>query len=69
MYTNDSMFVTVLDITPPVANAGKDITAYQYITIYFQGDGSSDNIGITNFTWSFIYDYSNFPSRVIFVLS
>ena len=58
-YTNDSMFVTVLDITPPVANAGKDITAYQYITIYFQGDGSSDNIGITNFTWSFIYDNTN----------
>jgi len=59
LFAIDSLFVTVLDITPPVANAGNDMTIYQYQTIYLQGDESYDNIGITNFSWSFSYDFSN----------
>lgn len=49
----DSMTVTVLDITPPVADAGPDIMVDEGDTVIFNGSGSTDNVGIANWTWMF----------------
>jgi PKD repeat protein len=44
--------VTVLDITPPVADAGSDQEADQHQPVIFDGTASYDNIGVVNWTWS-----------------
>ncbi len=49
----DTMTVTVNDTTKPVADAGPDQTVFQGDTVYFDGSGSSDNIGVVNYTWTF----------------
>jgi hypothetical protein len=49
----DSTTVTVRDTTVPVAEAGPDRTVAQGSLIVFDATGSSDNIGIENYTWSF----------------
>lgn len=54
----DTMNVTVLDITSPTADAGLNQTVDQHITVIFDGTGSSDNVGIDNYTWTFTYDGS-----------
>jgi len=55
----DARNVTVRDITSPVANAGSNITVEQYDTLTFDGTKSSDNVGITNYTWTFNYNDSD----------
>ena len=55
-YANDTMIVIVRDITSPSANAGNDIIIQQHETIIFNASHSDDNIGIINYTWSFIYE-------------
>ena len=52
----DIMNVTLADITPPSADAGPDMTVDQGDTVAFDGAGSSDNVGIVNYTWNFTYD-------------
>ena len=42
------------DTTPPVADAGPDQTVKEDTLVTFDGSGSSDNIGITNYTWTFM---------------
>ncbi len=44
-----------IDLEPPVAVAGGNHEIATGTTINFDGSGSSDNIGISNFTWSFVY--------------
>jgi peptide/nickel transport system permease protein len=41
------------DTTPPVADAGADFWAWVGIETEMDGTGSSDNIGIVNYTWTF----------------
>ncbi|UCE73493.1 MAG: PQQ-binding-like beta-propeller repeat protein [Methanomassiliicoccales archaeon] len=53
---NDTMTVTVLDIVPPTADAGPDQIVDQYSIVTFDGSGSTDNVGINNYTWTFTYD-------------
>ncbi len=48
----DSIVVTVMDITKPLAYAGVNLTVVQGGTVTFDGSGSSDNVGVTNYTWS-----------------
>ena len=48
------MDVTVNDITNPVANAGMNQTVNQGAFVAFNGGDSGDNLGITNYTWTFI---------------
>ncbi len=49
------MTVTVApDTVPPVADAGVDQTVDEDTTVTFDGSGSTDNVGITNYTWTFI---------------
>lgn len=43
--------IRVNDIIPPVADAGVNFTVAQYEEISLDGSGSSDNIGIFNYTW------------------
>ncbi len=50
---SDAMTLTVLDTTVPVAAAGPDILADEDTSVTFNGSGSTDNVGITNYTWSF----------------
>lgn len=45
----DELFT--VDTTPPVADAGEELTVVPGTTVAFDGSGSSDNIGIVNFTW------------------
>lgn len=44
---------TVLDKSPPVANAGPNQTVDEDILMTFNGSGSYDNFGITSYTWTF----------------
>lgn len=42
-----------LDLEDPVANAGPDQEVDEGDTVTFDGSGSTDNVGITNYTWNF----------------
>jgi PKD repeat protein len=52
---SDTVNVTVVDITAPVAEAGASRTIRQGETIAFDGTGSTDNVGIVDWTWAFEY--------------
>lgn len=43
--------VLVRDSTPPVANAGPDRTVVEGTTVPLDGSGSTDNFGISAYTW------------------
>jgi len=43
----------LVDLTAPIANAGPDMTVPENTRVIFDGSGSTDNIGIVNFAWSF----------------
>ena len=49
----DTMTVTVTDVTAPVADAGPDQSVDEGATVMLDGSGSSDNVGIADFTWTF----------------
>ena len=51
-WANDYVTVFVIDITKPIPNAGINLTILQNETITFNGTGSSDNVGIVNWTWT-----------------
>ena len=42
------------DTTDPVADAGPDQVVDEDTLVTFDGSGSSDNVGVVNFTWTFI---------------
>jgi len=50
----DTVVITVLDITPPVADAGPDQTVYEDLLMAFDGSGSTDNVGIVSYNWTFM---------------
>jgi len=52
----DALTVTVRDITPPSADAGEDLVVDQGTIVEFNGAGSLDNVGITGWSWAFVYD-------------
>ncbi len=45
--------ITILDITPPMANID-DMEISEDVTFQFDASDSSDNVGIVNWTWSFM---------------
>ena len=53
-WQTDSMNVTVLDITSPIADAGPDQTVDEDSIVTFNGSGSTDNGAIINYTWTII---------------
>jgi PKD repeat protein len=53
-WNTDTMWVNVsADTTSPIANAGPDQTVNEDTPVTFDGSGSSDNVGITAYTWTF----------------
>jgi len=55
-WATDEMILTVRDASWPIARAGEDVTIDQQETLYFNGSSSYDNVGIINYTWTFVYD-------------
>jgi len=55
----DHVLITVWDITPPSAIGGEDRTVDQGTLVELDGSRSSDNVGITHWQWSFVYDGSD----------
>ncbi|MEJ2272324.1 MAG: PKD domain-containing protein, partial [Candidatus Bathyarchaeota archaeon] len=49
----DTVLVTVVDITFPLAKAGVDQIVDEDTSVTFDGSASSDNVGITSYIWSF----------------
>jgi len=45
--------ISIIDNDPPSADAGPNQTVNVSSVMYFNGSGSSDNIGVANFTWTF----------------
>ena len=52
LITNDLTYVPH-DTTPPVADAGQDQTVHRGAVVYFDGSGSTDNVGIESYSWDF----------------
>jgi len=52
----DFVKVTVLDTELPVAMAGADITVEPGTEVSLDGSGSTDNVGIVEWSWHFTYD-------------
>ena len=50
---NFTIELVMVDNDAPMANAGKDISAYAGHRVTFNGSGSKDNVGIANYTWTF----------------
>ncbi|MFB0526373.1 MAG: PKD domain-containing protein, partial [bacterium] len=50
---SDTLTVTVLNATPPVAEAGPDQTVNEDISVTFDGSGSTDDVGIVSYAWNF----------------
>ena len=55
----DMIKVYVKDSDPPVADAGPDIVVSNERSFLLDGTGSTDNVGITNYTWTFSYNDEN----------
>ena len=56
---SDWLTVTVMsDLEPPVANAGDDQMIDPGSLCSFNGTRSTDNVGVVNYTWSFVYNGS-----------
>ncbi len=49
----------VVTATAPTANAGPDQSVYVGDQVTFDGSGSTDNIQVENYTWTFAYDGHN----------
>jgi len=56
----DMINVTVLDVEDPIPYPGEDVTIDQFETVEFNGNGSMDNRGIANYTWSIQYNQTRF---------
>ncbi len=54
----DGMIVTVNDATPPTADAGSDQTMMGGELVTLDGTGSFDEVGVVNWTWTFMYEGS-----------
>ena len=53
--TQDNKKVTVLDSIAPVAVAGEDVIIGQENRVRFDGTGSSDNLEVHSYEWTFVY--------------
>ncbi len=59
-WDTDDLTVLVRDITPPTVNVVSNITIDQGATAIFDASGSTDNVGIINFSWTFFYNDTSY---------
>ena len=52
-YETFSASYQISDTYPPIANAGPNQTVNEDMLVIFDGSGSSDNVGVTAYTWTF----------------
>ena len=52
----DTLWVTVLDTEDPIADAGEDQQSDPNIWVTFDGSGSTDNVAVLTYTWTFTYN-------------
>jgi len=52
-WATDTVIITVLDVTKPIANAGQDQTVNVGATVTFDAGGSTDNVGVVSYEWDF----------------
>ena len=50
---SDTIMVTVLDITAPLANAGDDLVVNEGNIVTFDGSATIDNVGTVSYNWTF----------------
>jgi PKD repeat protein len=55
---SDTLIITVKDSEAPRAVPGQDINLNQFQIARFDGQGSSDNVAIVNWTWTFVLNGS-----------
>jgi hypothetical protein len=51
----DQVLISVIDTEPPVASAGPDTDVPMGTGVHLDATGSTDNVGIVQFTWTFFY--------------
>ena len=51
-------FTVIADAEPPVADAGLDAMITLGASVSFDGSDSTDNVGVSNYTWGFVYNGS-----------
>jgi cytochrome c biogenesis protein CcdA/PKD repeat protein/thiol-disulfide isomerase/thioredoxin len=49
----DTVVIAVNDVTPPTAIAGSGQTLHEGSQALFDGSASTDNVGVTSYTWTF----------------
>ena len=52
-YATDTVMISILDVTKPLANAGSNKTVMVNTEVSFNASGSSDNVGIVSYEWDF----------------
>lgn len=52
-HATDTFAITVLDVTIPIANAGRNRTVMVNTEVGFNASDSSDNVGIISYEWNF----------------
>ena len=52
--TND-LWINITDTTPPIAKGSQNLTVDQGTLVVFDGSGSTDNVGVSNYTWTFTH--------------
>ncbi len=52
----DTVQMTVLDVTPPVADAGSDITVHGGTSVTLNGSACTDNVCVESYGWTFLED-------------
>jgi cytochrome c biogenesis protein CcdA/PKD repeat protein len=53
-WATDNVLITVADTTPPIGDAGGNRTVQEDIVVELDGSGSTDNVAVTNYTWTFL---------------
>jgi len=60
LFDIDQLMIRVIDTEPPVASAGGDVNVLMGTQVVFSSTGSTDNVGITEFTWTFFYSIKTY---------
>jgi PKD repeat protein len=53
----DSVIITVVDVTNPIADAGPDLATLEDVMLILNGSSSWDENDIVSYTWTFIDRY------------